>query len=100
MKISKILRTSQDRLDEKDYIIDEVMDILLNLRETTANDGDGELNCDFCPAMMDVCPCFGGVEDKSMPASEFGLTKFCKHYLIKTLLGIRDGTIKEISRER
>lgn len=97
MKISKIIRTSQDKLDEKDYIIDEVMDILLNLRDSTANDEDSELNCDFCPAIMDVCPCYGGKEDESMPMSKFGYMEFCKHYLIKTLLGIRDGTIKEES---
>ena len=97
MKISKIIRTSQDKLDEKDYIIDEMAYILLNLRGTTANDKDSELNCDFCPAMMDVCPCYGGEEDKSAPMSWFGYTKFCKYYLIKALLGIRDGTIKKES---
>lgn len=97
MKISEILITNQEKLDEKNYIIDEMMDILINLRETTASDGDSEFNCDFCPAMLDICPCFGGKEDENMPVKNFGFMEFCKHYLIKTLLGIRDGTIKKES---
>lgn len=89
MQIGEIIESKYQReLNEKDYLLLALGDIIYSLRQQFA-DEDCELYCDGCPAVeYDCCPLFlynDSCEDKEMPKDRRGTAEFCNHYVIKAL---------------